>query len=302
MVNPQTKFPQVPTPPADIDAYLAGKESAFDDIRPGLERQVIWATPQNPARTSLALVYVHGFLASRGELEPLISTLARELEANIYFARLQGHARTPQALANVRNEAWFDDVREAYALGKQIGERVVMIGTSTGGALALWLAAQSEAQDLSGRIVVSPNFHPHPWATRILTWPWGQRIARVLLGESTRVARDNDLQRRYWYDSYPTDGLFPMMAVVQELGEVDLATITTPTLMLYSPRDKVVDSDLALQRFQTLGSGLKRAEAFETRHVNNHVLAGDAFAPENNARALEVMRAFVRQYVAVDKP
>ena len=64
----------------------------------------------------------------------------------------------------------------------------------------------------------------------------------------------------------------------------------------------MVDSDLALHRFQTLGSRLKRAEAFETRHVNNHVLAGDAFAPENNVRVLEVMRAFLKQLMAVNEP
>ena len=42
-----------------------------------------------------------------------------------------------------------------------LGETVVLIGTSTGGTLAMWAATREEAQDRLGAVVMlSPNYQP----------------------------------------------------------------------------------------------------------------------------------------------
>ena len=42
------------TLPDDLDAYLAASEGQFEDLRPGNERQIVWAYPASRARTPLA--------------------------------------------------------------------------------------------------------------------------------------------------------------------------------------------------------------------------------------------------------
>ena len=60
----------------DPEAYLAREEAAVPDIRDGLEKEIIWANPMVHARTPLAIVYIHGFSASKGEVRPLPDKVA----------------------------------------------------------------------------------------------------------------------------------------------------------------------------------------------------------------------------------
>ncbi|TIX13270.1 MAG: alpha/beta hydrolase, partial [Mesorhizobium sp.] len=55
----------------DPQAYLAREEAAVPNIRDGLEKEIIWANPMVHAKTPLAIVYIHGFSASKGEVRPL---------------------------------------------------------------------------------------------------------------------------------------------------------------------------------------------------------------------------------------
>lgn len=127
---------------ADLDAYLEQQEAEVADLRPGDAKGIAWREPETPRVTPLALVYLHGFSADRHEVEPLVSELGRDLGANVYFTRLAGHGRAEVAMGEATVEAWLDDAAEAVAIGGRIGERVVLMGTSTGGTLALWAAAR----------------------------------------------------------------------------------------------------------------------------------------------------------------
>lgn len=54
----------------DPQAYLAREEAAVPNIRDGLDKEIIWANPMVHAKTPLAIVYIHGFSASKGEVRP----------------------------------------------------------------------------------------------------------------------------------------------------------------------------------------------------------------------------------------
>ena len=68
----------------DPQAYLAREEAAVPNIRDGLEKEIIWADPMVHARTPLAIVYIHGFSASKGEVRPLADEVANQLDANLF--------------------------------------------------------------------------------------------------------------------------------------------------------------------------------------------------------------------------
>ena len=54
--------------------------------------------------------------------------------------------------------AWINDYAEAIAIGRAIGDKVVVIGTSTGASLATWAASQPDLRDdVATIIAISPN-------------------------------------------------------------------------------------------------------------------------------------------------
>jgi pimeloyl-ACP methyl ester carboxylesterase len=269
----------------DVDAYLAAAEAEVADVRAGDGRAIVWVDPESRGRTPLSLVYLHGFSADRHELEPVVSQLASKLGANVYFARLTGHGRDGSAMSEASVEDWFDDTAEAVAIGAAIGEQVVLIGTSTGGTLATWAASQEEAQSRVGAVVlVSPNFHPADRrASRVLLYPWGGVLARMIVGGERCFKAENDRQERHWTTCYPTSALLPMMALVEHVRTMNLAAVTARTLVIFDPGDAVVDPEETERVIAAMSGTRPVVSIYEgTGDPSRHVLAGDILSPESN--------------------
>ena len=64
------------------------------------------------------------------------------LGANLFYTRLTGHGQDGAAMAEGSVNAWINDYAEAMAIGRAIGDKVVVIGTSTGASLAIGRRAQ----------------------------------------------------------------------------------------------------------------------------------------------------------------
>ena len=141
---------RVPLAAADVEDEIREKRAVVD----GAAREVAWATPGRRTRTALAVVYVHGWGACRQEIAPTPQLLAKALGANLYCHRLSGHGRRRAAapptdppsgdilLAEATPRRLFLDALEAFRVGLALGDRVVVVGVSTGGGLATWLAAR----------------------------------------------------------------------------------------------------------------------------------------------------------------
>ena len=84
------------------------------------------------AKTKTSIVVMHGFSATSEEIRPLPDLVAKELGANIYFMRFKGHGRDGNALASATAGDWLEDTAEAMEIGRRIGEKVIIIGTSMG--------------------------------------------------------------------------------------------------------------------------------------------------------------------------
>ena len=118
----------------DIDSFLENQEKMVRGLRPGTEKKVLWAQG-NGVKTKTSIVFIHGFSASRVEIDPVIDLIAAELNTNVYFTRLRGHGQDGKALGEATYEQLLDDTIEAIEIGKSIGDDVVLIGCSTGCSL-----------------------------------------------------------------------------------------------------------------------------------------------------------------------
>ncbi len=284
--------------PADLDAYLAQSESQFNDIVPGAEKTIQWAFPDK-RKTALAIIYFHGYSATRQETSPLSEDMASQLNANLYLTRLTGHGRSGDAMAEASVNDWLNDAQEALAIGQQIGEKVIVIGVSTGGTLASWLAAQPETNALAAAILISPNFAPRDSNSEILLLPWGGTIAGLLIGDQRSWQPANEMQAEFWTESYPTTALLPMMGLVELTRSQDLAQIDIPILTIYSPNDEVVNAGKIEEAHQAFGSSRKAIIPIESvGDPSNHVLAGDILSPDDTQQLLEMILRFVEELPA----
>ena len=67
-----------------IEKHIASTEARVHNLRPNIEKKILWAH-KAAQKTSLSIVFVHGFSATRAELSPVIEQIAFALEANVYF-------------------------------------------------------------------------------------------------------------------------------------------------------------------------------------------------------------------------
>ena len=89
---------------------------------PGTEALVAWAGEPGH-QTDVALVYLHGFSASRQEIAPVIERVAEARGANVFFTRLTGHGLDGAGLAAASLDDWLTDSRRALEIGARLGRR-----------------------------------------------------------------------------------------------------------------------------------------------------------------------------------
>ena len=271
--------------PDDLDTYLATRESVFDDLIPGTEKRILWAgTPGD--RTDWAVIYLHGFSATSEEVRPLPDKVAGALGANLYFTRFAGHGRTGDALATATAQDWMVDLAEALAIGRRIGDRILVIATSTGGTIAATGLLQPELQaDMDAVAFVSPNFKLAPVAATLLTWPLARHWAPVVAGSERCFEPLNEIHARFWTTCYPTTALMQMAALASHAGAADYKGVSVPALFIYSPKDRVV-SPAATERVASDWGGDALTVPVEPGPGDDpysHVIAGDVLSPSMTA-------------------
>ncbi len=284
-----------PSISGDVDQWLATEEAGVPSLEPGEAKAVVWADPATRGRTPISLVYLHGFSADRHEIDPLVGDLARELGANVYFMRLTGHAQDGEALADATADDWLVDAAEAVAVGARIGDRVVLIGTSTGGTLAIWAAAQPQAAGrVHALVLISPNVGLRDRRAEMLLWPWGGLLARAIEGPERCFEPVDEAQALHWTICYPTRALLPMMAAVEEVRSLPPPTVRVPALVFYSERDAIVDPVATEQWLAARGPVSVSSQVNDSGDPAHHILAGEIMSPGTTARVHGEISAFLR--------
>ncbi len=276
-----------------LDAWLEEREGQYDDLRPDAHARIVWQGGER-RRRSFAIVYLHGFSASPMETSPVCERLAGPLHANVYYPRLTGHGRGPEALSEGNAKTWIEDAREAMAIGRRIGEWVILVGTSTGGTLATLLAASGRVPELAALILIAPNFGLVDRRSALLGLPAASRWIHWLVGRERVIEAENEAHARYWTLRYATHTLVAMYALVRKVRRVAMEGIDVPVLAIFSDADQVVDAS----RTRSMLARVKDAECMvvpDGGSGSQHVVVGDAFGAENTdavvARSLEFLTA-----------
>ena len=279
--------------PDNLDRYLAESEARFDDITEGTEKTIMWAGKAG-GKTPVSIVSIHGFSATRQELSPLADMVATSLNANLFYTRLTGHGRGGSGMVDGSVNDWVNDASEALEIGRRLGDKVILIGTSTGSTLATWVALQSTNTDLSAMILLSPNFYSANSEMSMLLWPWGQHIAEALIGKVRHWESKHPLHEKYWANDYATSSILPLIGLLKIVNDADIENINTPTQMIYSSKDKTISVPAVIDTFARLGSKQKQLVEFNaTEDPDFHALAGDLMSPSSTEILAEKIIVFV---------
>ncbi len=290
---------QAPEIKGDLTEFLAQEErevAAHEAIIPDTEKRISWYQGRKDSKTPYSLVYLHGFSATRQEIAPVGEELADALGANLFETRLAGHGLQQHALQDVRAEDWLADAAEALTVGAAIGDRVIVMGTSTGATLAMAMVGSPAFAKVSSIILMSPNFGPKDTSAELLTWPGGPQLAYLLVGDTRTWTAHNELQARYWATTYPMDAVIEMMRLVDYVRTRLPLRLEQDLLVFYSPADTVVETGRTVEAYGEIDSPHKQLVVIpSSSDPSNHVIAGNIMSPENNGTVVEDIIEFVRK-------
>ena len=271
---------QVPgdIPLTELDAWLAEHEAASGSVIEGAEACIQWA--DGPAQTDLCLLYIHGFSATRQETAPLSDRIADSLGANLVYARLAGHGLAEDAL-QVPAEDWLQSVVDTWDIASRIGQRVVIIATSTGAPLTLWLCEHlARPEQIHSLIFLSPNHQIRNPFSFLLTWPLADRWVPWLLGGEHSWEPENDDAARYWTNRYSVRAIIEMQKVVDWAKRHGRADHALPLLTIYMEGDPTISHEAAVGFHESWQHANKQLVRVSVDDGNpQHVFVGRITAP-----------------------
>ena len=294
------QFGPVPAPAAASDlraleAKINTSEAAIPGIKPDNEARIVWADSFAYKKTPYSLVYLHGFSASQGEGRPTHLEFAQRYGCNLYLARLQGHGiETQEPLLDLSPENLYASAREALAIGQQIGERVILMSTSTGGTLSLMLAA--EYPDIAGQILYSPNIDLYDDNSSILIQPWGLYLARAINSGKYRQWEGSGETPKYWTTRYRVEALVALKALVAAtMTPETFASVNQPVFLGYyykneTEQDQTVSVPRMLEMFDQLATPAANKRKVAFPNVADHVIASEITSKDRESVRDETFR------------
>ncbi len=269
-------LPEVPQDLRALEQYVARKESQHK-IKPDNEARIFWAG-SSKKKTPFSVIYLHGFSASQKEGDPVHWKFAKEFGCNLYLSRLADHGiDTTEQLLNFTPDRLWASTKEALAIGKAIGEKVIVMSTSTGGTMALMLAAEYP-EDVFALVNMSPNISLHDPNAWLLNDPWGLQIARLVIGGRYQSFPKDSLVDQYWNNPYRIEAIVQLEELLEEkMTKETFNKIKCPSLTLYyykneQEQDLVVEVSTMLEMNRELGTPDSLKTAVPIPEAGHHVI------------------------------
>ena len=213
-------------------------------------------------RTRIGVLLIHGFTASPWEMEDLGRYLY-ERGHTAYGVRLAGHGTSPVELKNTKWEDWVASTADGLRALRAATDRVYAIGLSTGGLVALNLAADGKVDGvvaLAAAVKLSASMSRLAGAAKLFT---------------DYSFRDPPLGREfvpYYYEARPLRGVEQLVRFGDHVFFFDLPRITIPVLIVQSRLDDVVEPVAS----ELIHGGVK-SKIKELRWIEKEEKAGHVF-------------------------
>jgi esterase/lipase len=262
---------------SNLDSLVEAGEKQHH-LKANNEARIVWADSLHQP-TEYAIVYLHGFSASQMEGAPVHENIAKAFHCNLYLARFADHGiDTTEDLQNVTAEKYWESAKFAYAIGKKLGKKVILMSTSTGGTLSLQLAAAYP--EIAGLILYSPNIEINNPAAPLLNNPWGLQIARFVKGGNyADIQYQHPDYPKYWNVHYRLESTVELQNLIEAtMTKETFEKVHQPCLALYyykdeANQDKVVKVSAIKKMLSQISTPENLKKGVAIPNAGNHVLA-----------------------------
>lgn len=225
---------------------------------------------------------LHGFTASPQEMRGLGEHLA-EKGFSVLGVRLFGHATDIRDMLRARWTDWLSSVEDGYHLLSESTDRVVVMGLSLGGALALLFAASTP---VSGVVAMSTPYALPPDPRLRLVRLLGGIVRFIPKGPPDYRDPQAAIDRRD-YKAYPLPAMEQVQGALAALRAA-VPQVTAPLLLIHSKEDNFVTPENSITIYRHVGSSDKARMLVEN---SNHVITLDAARQQ----VFEAAAAFARR-------
>src|SRR5690606_31094191 len=112
---------------------------------------------------------------------PIHENFAKTFGMNLYLPRLEDHGRVDtNSFEDLTPDALFDSAEKALEIGRLLGDSIIVMSCSTGSTLSIILSKYHP--DIHSFIMFSPNIDLANSMSELSIKPWGDQLARAVLG------------------------------------------------------------------------------------------------------------------------
>lgn len=285
LAGPRPSFDPVSNTPVaftssftELEQTIARDEAAAK-LKPDNHARIVWADSTRKQKTRYSIVYIPGFGASWAEGDPVNRNIARTFGCNLYMARTAEHGlKSPDAFKNLTPASYAASAERALAIGKAIGDSVIVMGTSAGGMLTLYLAANHP--EIHSLIIYSPCIETANPGLKLATKPWGKQLLdKIMGGEHVDITHYKPDRANYWLTRYHTNGLITLQTMMDlYMTPKQFAKVKQPLFMGYyykdeANQDKVVSVPAMLAMYDQLSTPADKKRRVAFPNAGEHVIA-----------------------------
>jgi esterase/lipase len=281
------KLPNLRLRTSEFESYIKNKEVGLK-IKPDNQSKLLWANDSLKNKTEYCLLYLHGFSACWYEGSPININFAGRYGMNLYAPLLASHGiDTTEPLIDMTPDRLYESAKEALVAAQYLGDKVIIMGTSTGATLGLKMA--TEFPDLiDGFIFFSPNVELKDPTTKLTSKPWGLQIARFFMKGKYRVRNSNFASEdcHYFNCMYRLEAIVYLQQLLDATMKKEFfAKVDKPLFMGYyykdeENQDQTVSVAALLKMYDQLGTpeNLKQKIAFP--EAGDHVIGCKLFSKQ----------------------
>jgi esterase/lipase len=282
-LGPRPNFEQVQADftfkPIDLE-HLAEtvktQDEAVMNLKSECETAIIWHN-DSVQKTEYAIVFLHGFSACPFEGNPIVQDVAKRFGCNLYLHRFPQHGITdPQSFLTLTPKDWIESGKVALNIGLNLGEKVILMSSSTGGTVSAYLAAELP-EFVAAQFLYSPNFAINSPAAPLINNPWGKQILRQVEGGDFHHITDMSAEAMpFWTTTYRIEGIIALQDLIEQTARPEFfEKITAPTFIGYyykneKEKDGIVSIDAMHDFYETIASEQKAIVPFA--EVGGHVI------------------------------
>ena len=264
--------------PSDIglDVYLKNSEISLGDVPEEAQKKIIWSNEEKN-KTEIAIAFLPGFSTTNFQQKEFFDKLSKELDANIFLSRLSGHGREYPGSKQMSAENYLNDTSEAIEIAKRIGNKVILIGFSLGGALTTAASFDNElSKDLHGVVLFAPAYAGT--VRNYSMWFYAMSFLDKINLDCNDYIND---QKKYDCTKYSTN-VFETSDGVQgghimsAVAEKDFSANKVPALSFFDYDDDVLNSYETKKRMDKWGNKKSKTIIIESgeKDITQHFIVG----------------------------